>query len=241
MPAGLFKRVRIRAASLGSLTAPAAVGRSLAASGLAAGLLLAGLAVPAEAATYYSAPLRTAARSLPVAAENNAGYDRTRYFGSWLDTNGDCQNTRAEVLLQETRAAATYTSSRRCTVSTARWVTGWDNRTHYYASEVQIDHTVPVHEAWGSGARYWSQARRVAFYNDLGDLRSLNAQTAALNSAKQAKGPESWMPPVNKCTYIGQWIAVKIRWGLRVDSTEKAALVRWADACPNVSVNVNRV
>jgi hypothetical protein len=48
-------------------------------------------------------------------------------------------------------------------------VTSWDNRVHTSASTVQIDHTVPVHEAWGSGARYWSQARRVAFYNDLGD------------------------------------------------------------------------
>ena len=47
------------------------------------GLLLAGVAVPAEAASYYSAPLRTAARSLAVAAENNAGYDRNRYFGYW--------------------------------------------------------------------------------------------------------------------------------------------------------------
>lgn len=241
MPAGRFKHVRIRATSLVSLISPAALGRSFAASALAAGLLLAGLAVPAEAATYYSATLRSAARSLPVAAENNAGYDRTHYFGSWIDTNRDCQNTRAEVLLQEARATATYTTTRRCTVRTARWLTSWDNRTHYSASAVEIDHTVPVHEAWGSGARSWSQARRVAFYNDLGDTRSLNAQTAALNSAKQAKGPEAWMPPANKCAYIGQWIAVKIRWGLRVDSAEKAALIRYADSCPNVMIGVTKV
>jgi hypothetical protein len=214
--------------------------KSLSAAAVAAGLLLTGLAVPAEAATYYSAPLRTAARALTVAAENNAGYDRTRYFGNWLDTNRDCQNTRAEVLLQEAKAAATYTTARHCTVRSSRWGTRWDNRTHTLASAVEIDHTVPVHEAWGSGARYWSQARRVAFYNDLGDGRSLNAQTAALNSAKQAKGPEAWMPPANRCEYIGNWIAVKIRWGLRVDSTEKAALIRWADVCPNVRINVTR-
>lgn len=71
----------------------------------------------------------------------------------------------------------------------------------------------------------------MAFYNDLGDYRSLNAQTAALNSAKQAKGPEAWMPPANRCEYVGNWIAVKIRWGLRVDSAEKAALIRYADSC----------
>jgi hypothetical protein len=208
---------------------------------VAGGLLLAGVAVPAEAASYYSAPLRTAARSLAVAAENNTGYDRNRYFGYWNDANRDCQNTRAEVLLQETRSAVTYTTARRCTLRTGRWVSPWDNRIHTSASAVEIDHTVPVHEAWGSGARYWSQARRVAFYNDLGDSRSLNALTAALNSAKQARGPESWMPPANRCAYIGQWVAVKIRWGLRVDSAEKAALIRYADSCPNVRVSVTRV
>jgi hypothetical protein len=241
MPAGRFKHVRKLAASLAASFSPAVWGRSLAASAVAGGLLLAGVAVPAEAASYYSAPLRTAARSLAVAAENNAGYDRNRYFGYWNDTNRDCQNTRAEVLLQETKSAVTYTTARRCTLRTGRWVSIWDNRVHSSASAVEIDHTVPVHEAWGSGARYWSQARRVAFYNDLGDPRSLNALTAALNSAKQARGPESWMPPANRCAYIGQWVAVKIRWGLRVDSVEKAALVRYADSCPNVRVSVTRV
>jgi hypothetical protein len=239
MPVGRFKHARVRE-SLATFTSSVVLGRSLAASAVAAGLLLAGLAVPAEAATYYSAPLRTAARSLAVAAENNAGYDRTRYFGDWNDTNRDCQNTRQEVLIQESKAALAYTS-RGCTASRGRWVTSWDNRVHTYASTVQIDHTVPVHEAWGSGARYWSQARRVAFYNDLGDARSLSAQTSALNSAKQARGPESWMPPANKCAYIGQWIAVKIRWGLRVDSAEKTALIRYADSCPNVRIGVTRV
>jgi hypothetical protein len=153
----------------------------VAASALVAGFLVTGLPVPAESATVYQAPLRTAARALPVAAENNTGYDRTRYFGSWNDANRDCQNTRAEVLQAETRAAVTFTTSARCTVRTGTWLTSWDNRTHTTASAVEIDHTVPVHEAWGSGARSWTQARRVAFYNDLGDGRSLNAQTAALN------------------------------------------------------------
>jgi hypothetical protein len=236
-----FQQARRRAvAAAASVTSGLRV-RSLSATAVAAGLLLTGLAVPAEAATYYSAPLRTAARSLTVAAENNSGYDRTRYFGNWLDTNRDCQNTRAEVLLQEAKAAATFTTARHCTVRTGRWVTRWDNRTYTLASAVDIDHTVPVHEAWGSGARYWSQARRVAFYNDLGDPRSLNAQTAALNSAKQAKGPEAWMPPANRCEYVGNWIAVKIRWGLKVDSAEKAALIRYADSCPNVRITVTRV
>ena len=178
--------------------------------------------------------------SLPVAAENNAGYDRYAQFGNWKDANGDCQNTRAEVLISETKVTPTYTTTRKCTVAKGKWVTSWDLVTHTSASTVQIDHMVPVHEAWGSGARYWTQAKRVAFYNDLGDRRTLNAQTSALNSAKQARGPEQWLPPKNQCQYIADWTAVKIRWGLKVDATEKAFLVKKAASCSNTTLTVTR-
>ena len=52
--------------------------------------------------------------------------------------------------------------------------------------------------------------------------------------------PEAWMPPRNRCGYVGEWVAVKIRWGLKVDSTEKAALTRIAASCPNVTLTVRK-
>lgn len=195
------------------------------------GLLLTGISAPAEGGSTYVTTLRNAVRALPVAAEVNTGYDRDRYFGQWLDQNKDCQNTRAEVLVAESRVTPKYTTTRKCAVASGKWVTTFDNRTHTSASAVQIDHMVPVHEAWGSGARRWTQARRIAFYNDLGYAGSLNAQTSSLNSSKQASGPEQWMPPTNWCKYIAQWTAVKARWGLTVDNAEKAALIKYADKC----------
>jgi hypothetical protein len=207
---------------------------------LAAGLIALGGIVPAEAATTYSAPLRTAVKSLPVAAESNSGYDRDKHFGDWKDTDRDCQNTRAEVLLQESRAKAIYTTTKKCTVKTGKWTTNWDGKTHTKASAVQVDHLVPVHEAWGSGARKWSKDRRVAFYNDLGDKRVLNAQTSTLNSSKGSRGPEQWLPPKNRCAYVADWVAVKKRWGLTVDKTEKAALTKLADSCANVTIKVTK-
>lgn len=196
------------------------------------GLIFTGVPAPAQAGTTYVTNLRAAVRALPVAAEVNTGYDRNRYFGQWLDQNRDCQNTRAEVLVSESKIAPKFTTAGKCTVATGKWVTTFDNRTHWSASTVQIDHLVPVHEAWGSGARRWTQARRVAFYNDLGYSGSLNAQTSSLNQSKQASGPEQWMPPTNWCMYIAQWTAVKTRWGMTVDNAEKAALIRYADKCP---------
>ncbi|GAA2173526.1 HNH endonuclease family protein [Arthrobacter parietis] len=208
---------------------------------LTAGLLFAGLTVPAQAATTYTTDLRSAVRALPVAAENNVGYDRNRYFGQWIDQNRDCQNTRHEVLIQESRVTPKFTSTKLCSVATGKWITTFDNKTHTSATTVQIDHMVPVHEAWGSGARNWTQARRVAFYNDLGYAGSLNAQTSALNSSKQASGPEQWMPPANQCSYIAQWTVVKARWGMTVDKSEKAALIKWADKCAAVKLTITKV
>ncbi|MHA7275657.1 HNH endonuclease family protein [Arthrobacter sp. HLT1-21] len=210
-------------------------------SALTIALLFTGIPAPASAATTYTTDLRSAARALPVAAESNAGYDRDRYFGQWMDQNKDCQNTRAEVLISESKVAPKYTTTKYCAVATGKWVTTFDNKAHTSASTVQIDHMVPVHEAWGSGARNWTQARRVAFYNDLGYAGSLNAQTSRLNSSKQASGPEQWMPPANHCSYIIQWTVVKARWGMTVDKAEKAALIQWADKCAGVKLTITKV
>ncbi len=197
-------------------------------------LLSASPAAAAEAA--YDKPLRTAARELPVAVENNAGYDRDLQFGDWRDSDSDCHDTRSEVLITESRV----TASGGCVINWGDWLSRWDGQRYTYASDVDIDHHVPVAEAWGSGARSWTQTRRVAFYNDLGDPRSLNAMTDNLNSSKSAYGPEDWMPPSRKCQYVTWWVAVKTRWSLTVDSRERTALLRWVDSCPNVTVRVRQ-
>ena len=87
----------------------------------------------------------------------------------------------------------------------------FDGKTYPSPTQVQIDHLVPAAEAWGSGARSWSQSRWVALYNDLGGRRSLNAIASALNDARGDRSPEVWLPPANKCRYVVLWIAVKIR------------------------------
>lgn len=202
-------------------------------------LLLPLVAPPAQAATStYSAPLRTAVRQLPVAPEDTSAYDRDRYFGQWKDADRDCRSTRHEVLQQEGRDLRW--SSSGCTVVTGTWRSMYDGRTYTRAADLQIDHLVPVSEAWDSGARLWTQARRVAFYNDLGYGLSLNAIAPRLNQSKGDRGPEAWLPPANRCRYVEAWTAVKHRWRLKVDSAERAALVRLADGCPNTTIRVAR-
>lgn len=196
-------------------------------------------AAPAQAGSY-SAPLRTAISQLPVAGEVRTGYDRA-LFPHWKDLNGDCQDTRHEVLIAETSVSPSYTSSSRCSVASGRWFSYYDRVTWTAASDVDIDHVVALAEAWDSGARNWTTARRQSFANDLGDSRSLVAVTDNVNQSKGDQDPSTWLPTYDRCRYLLEWTAVKIRWGLTVDSTEKNALTSLGAQCTNVTLSVTTV
>ena len=91
---------------------------------------------------------------------------------------------------------------------------------------------VPLAEAWGSGARSWTARAAQSYANDLGDARSLVAVTDNVNQSKGDQDPAEWMPTYDKCRYLREWVAVKIRWRLSVDSAEKTALRTWRRAAP---------
>lgn len=187
---------------------------------------------PAQAATTFSGTIAQGVAQIPTASESNTGYDRT-LFPHWVDANGDCQNTRAEVLISEADATVTYTSSSRCTVATGRWFSYYDRVSWTNASDVDIDHMVPLAEAWGSGARSWTTARRQAYANDLGDHRTLVGVTDNVNQSKGDQDPSTWLPTYDKCRYVAEWVAVKIRWGLSADPAEKSVLNSYAANCSN--------
>jgi hypothetical protein len=178
--------------------------------------------VPAHAATTSA---RNLLLGLPVRAENGSGYSRT-YFGDWRDANGDCQNTRAEVLVTESKATVTYTTSSHCTVKAGRWYSWYDGKTWTLASDVDIDDVVALKEAWDSGAKSWSAADRARFHNDLGYSWTLDAVTDNVNSSKGDSDPAQWLPPLAsvRCSYAIHWVAIKYRWRLSIDTTEKSKL-----------------
>ena len=78
-------------------------------------------------------------------------YDRELYFGSWTDEDGDCQNTRAEVLIQESLSVLGFRSSSNCVVDNGEWLDPYTNNLYYFASELDVDHVVPLYNAWQSG------------------------------------------------------------------------------------------
>ncbi len=161
-----------------------------------------------------AASLTTQIKSLKVRAENNSSYNRAK-FGSRAPT----AQTRTWLIAQERRSNNT-------------WVSVWDGRVYRSPAGLDADHTVALAEAWGSGARTWTQSKRVKFANDLVHTSTLNLITARLNRVtKNDKDPAEWMPAVKRCEYLKQWVSVKKTWGLTVDSRERSVLLNTAKKC----------
>lgn len=177
--------------------------------------------------------------NLPIdnTPDSHTGYVRD-YFRAWIDANHDGCDTRAEVLISE--SAATVTTRSTCTVSTGSWYSAYDGIWILDASKIDIDHFVPLKEAWVSGAYSWDSTTRTQFGNDLGYAASLLAVSASSNRSKSDRDPAGWMPanPGFACDYVATWVAVKYRWNLSVDETEKRVLDSVLSGCTTVTVTV---
>ncbi|MEU2763222.1 HNH endonuclease family protein [Streptomyces sp. NPDC007094] len=180
-------------------------------------------------------PLADAIRKIPVAEEQRTGYERDS-FKHWVDEDDDGCQTRQEVLIAE--AVTVPKQGDRCAISGGSWTSYYDEVEVTDAKKLDIDHMVPLAEAWDSGAHDWTPERREAYANDLGSERSLVAVTAKTNRSKADKDPAAWMPPAESatCTYLVDWTATKLRWNLSADETEQAALLELAEPCAESSV-----
>ncbi|PSK88913.1 uncharacterized protein DUF1524 [Murinocardiopsis flavida] len=207
----------------------------LAAGAVAGPLLLAPGTAWAEPA---SIPLREAVASLPDGTENRTGYKRDA-FKHWTDADKDGCTTRAEVLIEEAVDAPTVGA--RCKLTGGKWVSYYDEKPQTKTSDLDIDHMVPLAEAWDSGAAEWTPKQRERYANDLDDPRALVAVTDRHNQSKADQDPAQWLPPSQSahCRYIAEWTAVKHRWKLKADAPEKTALTERAATCPNERIQVN--
>lgn len=195
------------------------------------------LAIVLTTATIFSALTAPAAQAfdlpLTIAPDQLSGYERT-LFKHWIDADKDKCDTRKEVLIQEAVVAPKLSSG--CVFNGGKWISAYDGLATTDYSTLDIDHMVPLSEAWRSGAWKWSPAQREAFANDLTDPRALVAVTASLNRQKSDQDPSTWLPPIDKCTYVSNWIAIKVRYSLTVDIAEANALTTLVASCNITSI-----
>lgn len=172
---------------------------------------------------------------VPVAKEHGQGYRRD-VFGYPADADGDGCDTRSEVLQRDSLTPAQVDPS-GCLVIAGDWLSPYDGVTQSDPAELEIDHVVALKEAWDSGAWEWAPNRLTAYGNDLADARTLRAVTSSVNLSKGDKDPSNWLPTVNVCGFLSDWIAIKVRWGLSMDQSEAGRIRNViTDQCPDLTI-----
>ena len=151
----------------------------------------------------------------------------------WVDEDRDCQNTRHEVLIDESLAKVAFKTDRKCQVAMGEWFDPYTGETVTDATRLDIDHMIPLKNAHNSGGWAWDKSRKAAFANEMSYADHLVAVTASANRKKGAKGPEAWKP-TNKgywCDYAVDWVRIKTDWDLSATKAEWGALEEMLETC----------
>lgn len=197
---------------------------------------------PGPAAGPASLPVETEDTSLrDVPRDADVPEYRREAFGeAWLDIDGNGCNQRDDVLLRDAIAGSTTVAQQGACdhdVLAGEWrdpYTGAllvfdDLKDAAQAQAIQIDHVVPLAEAWRSGAAKWDEDRRIEFANDLDGLLAVDGPT---NQSKSDQDPASWRPRQDyQCDYARRWINMKTRWDLGADPSERRALDEMLATC----------
>ena len=215
---------------------PATVAFSLVAALLA--LTTPAHAAPAAPGDTVTLPVRDALQALEVQEESRTGYTRDKFKHWNAGQLADGCNTRAEVLASEAVTAPTQETN--CVLTGGLWYSAYDDLYLDSARKLDVDHLVPLAEAWDSGASGWSAKEREAYANDQDDPRALIAVSASSNRSKSDQDPGTWLPTFEgyRCQYVTDWVADKTRYGLSVDVSEEVALSQTLSRCPNEPVTV---
>lgn len=176
--------------------------------------------------TYPQLLIREVSSSIPV-------YNRDEW-SHWSDDDGDCQNIRHEVLQDETFETVTFTTSSNCYVDSGKWYGVYTAMFYYSASDLDVDHFVPLKNAHDSGGHVWSLSKKKEYANYLEDSDHLVAVQSSANRSKGANGPENWKPANTEywCEYAYDWIRIKDTWGLSATQSEWNALISMISTCP---------
>ena len=201
---------------------------------LGCGLFLEGTSEPPPATPATPTPSATLTITVAPMPAGIPEYDRSDWR-HWIDEDGDCQDARQEVLVEESLVEVTFETDRKCRVETGRWYGAF---TGVYADDpgdLDIDHMVPLKNAHLSGAWAWNPAMKEEYANYLGEENHLIAVTASANRSKGAKGPEEWGPPELGywCQYATDWAEIKEWWELTMTKVESEIVMDMLGTCEN--------
>lgn len=154
-------------------------------------------------------------------------YNRSLHFGGWVrGQNQSCLDTRGLVLLKSSSQQIEVSST--CVVKKGQWHDPYTDKIFTDAKLIQIDHLVPLRNAYMSGAFSWSKRKRCAYANYIGNAYHLLAVYGSENLKKGDKTPDQYVPKNNKyvCEYLKQWLKVKFIWNLKITPLEFSGINR---------------
>ena len=192
------------------------------------------IATPAPTSFPKPEPVAILALSVAETPPDVPDYDRD-HWGGWVDEDGDCQDTRQEVLKGESLVDVGFRSADGCRVETGEWLARFTGSVVTEPGDLDIDHMVPLANAHRSGGWRWPRERKRAYANFLVEPAHLIAVTAGANRSKGSRGPEEWRPPDAGywCRYALDWITIKQRWELSATWAEFTALGDMLATCDN--------
>jgi hypothetical protein len=155
-------------------------------------------------------------------------YNRRLHFGRWINDPNDqtCYNTRAKVLLRDTESAVSYKATNPCVVDHGTWADPYTGSTFTDSHEIQIDHMVPLKDAYDSGAWEWNYQTRCLYANFLGNSFHLISSNGTENMRKGDSAPDEYVPPnkTYQCQYLENWLKIKLIWKLKMTPSEVNAI-----------------
>ena len=165
------------------------------------------------------------------------GYTRAQFGPAWADVDRNGCDTRNDILKRDLINLVFKEKTNGCTVLSGTLVDPFSGETINFvqgaktSSDVQIDHSVALSNAWQTGAFKLTPEQRKAFANDPLNLLAVKGK---LNSQKGDGDAATWLPPLKsfRCDYVARQIAVKIKYKLWFTAPEKEAMIRILKTCP---------
>ena len=172
------------------------------------------------------------------------GYTRAQFGPAWADVDRNGCDTRNDILKRDLTNEVFKEKTNGCTVLSGTLVDPFSGETINFvqgaktSSDVQIDHSVALSNAWQTGAFKLTPDQRKAFANDPLNLLAVKGK---LNSQKGDGDAATWLPPLKsyRCDYVARQIAVKIKYKLWFTAPEKEAMIRILKTCPEKALPTN--
>lgn len=170
------------------------------------------------------------------------GYDRVARFGTaWFDIDRNGCSTRDDVLRRDLTDVVV---SGACKVVSGELDDPYTGKVIDFvrgektSDAVQIDHVVPLSNAWQTGAQQLDYAQRVSLANDPINLTAVDGST---NQAKGDSDAATWLPPstADRCDYAARQVGVKAAYALWVTPAERDALRGILEGCGGITAPVS--